>query len=204
MMHEILKNVWLFSFLTRQDLALTFLRFQEHYESPRFRGEVFSMREFETWYIDQKGNFSYVEDWSGFNVPSYVFEPFLQGKFDPLSNREQRLLNTVKSIEEPFYVIGTNDRSETLDHEICHALFYVDTEYRDAVVSILEPMKEELREVFSKMLELGYHESVVLDEVHAYLSANPDWLESKQITFDPTLSKRLQDLKTKAIVRNKR
>ena len=40
-------------------LASAFLRFQEHYESPKFRGEIFSLEEFMDWYAVEVGNFTY-------------------------------------------------------------------------------------------------------------------------------------------------
>lgn len=200
---EILRNVWFVSFLSKEDLSLSFLRFQEHYESPQFRDQIFSLEEFKSWYTAQNGQFSYVEDWSGFNVPSYVFKPFVDGKFDPLSPRETALLEVFKHKAQPFYVIATNDVSETLEHEICHALFYVDPGYREAVVALIDSRRDELSEVFAKMRDLGYHEAVFTDEVHAYLSANPDWLDSKGIKFNRDIPKQLQALKAEAMLRNK-
>ena len=67
------------SFPNQYLLAATFLRFQEHYESPKFRGRIFDWEEFMDWYAEQKGKFSYLQDWSGFNLPSPVFEPFRSG-----------------------------------------------------------------------------------------------------------------------------
>lgn len=201
---EILKNIWLISFDTQEDLALTFLRFQEYYESPRFKGQVFSLDDFKEWYSSQHGGeFSYVDDWSGFNVPSWVMKPFIDGAFDPLSDLEKALIGMLKDKRDPFYLIGTNDSLDALEHEICHALFYVDAAYRDSVTATIEHNREKLREVFDKMTELGYHESVAVDEVHAYLCANPDWLISSGISFDIQISKQLQELRSEAARRNK-
>ena len=54
---EILKDVWFVSFLSKEDLSLSFLRFQEHYESPQFRDQKFSLEEFKSWYTAQNGQF---------------------------------------------------------------------------------------------------------------------------------------------------
>ena len=91
-------HIHLLSFDTQHDLTSTFLRFQEHYESPRFKGEVFTLDEFQDWYIKnspngiETGKFTYHTDWNGFNIPSHILKPFYEGKFDPLSFDEQAIL----------------------------------------------------------------------------------------------------------------
>ncbi|HVY01919.1 MAG TPA: hypothetical protein VHA12_04110, partial [Candidatus Nanoarchaeia archaeon] len=97
-LREIYPNIFHIQFSTRLLLTSTFLRFQEHYESPKFRGKIFSLEEYKKWYISnspkgkETGKFTYYEDWSGFNIPGHVLEPFFQGKFDPLSLEEQHFI----------------------------------------------------------------------------------------------------------------
>ena len=99
------------------------LRIQEHYESSRFRSRVFTLEEYMDWYAERFGAFTYFEDWSGFNVPSTAFEPFYEGRFDPLSEKERRLLRLFERERAPFYVIGiTSD--DDLQHELAHALYF--------------------------------------------------------------------------------
>jgi len=200
---QILKNVWLVSFDTQEDLALSFLRFQECYESPRFRGQAFSLDEFKAWYAAENGSFSYVDDWSGFNIPSSMFDPFKRGNFDPLSDREKALIAAFVDEPQPFYVIGANEGSDALEHEICHALFYVDPEYRAAAQKIISDNLDKLAHLFLEVADMGYHQSVHVDEVHAYVSANPDWLTDNDLKCDVKITKQLQDLKLKAVLRNK-
>jgi len=200
---QILKNVWLVSFDTQEDLALSFLRFQEHYESPKFRGQIFSLDEFKAWYAAENGSFSYVNDWSGFNIPSSVFDSFKRGDFDPLSERERALMSAFDGDSQPFYVIGTNEGSDALEHEICHALFYVDPAYRAATEKIVSDNLDHLARVFLKVADTGYHESVHVDEVHAYVSANSDWLADSDLKCDTKIVKQLQQLKVEAYIRNR-
>jgi hypothetical protein len=101
--HKIADGIYLLRFKTQYELTSTFLRVQEYYESPRFQGRIFTLEQFMDWYAAQYGSFSYFEDWSGFNVPSTAFQPFFDGKFDPLT------------------------------HELAHALFFTDAAYREAV-----------------------------------------------------------------------
>src|SRR5687767_6039954 len=89
---QIADGIFVVRFQSQYELASTFLRVQEHYESPRFRNRVFSLEQFMDWYARRYGAFTYYEDWAGFNVPSTALAAFYQGKFDPLLRKEQRLL----------------------------------------------------------------------------------------------------------------
>src|SRR5580704_15894322 len=103
---KIAKGIYLLCFKTQYELAATFLRVQEYYESPRFSGRIFSLEQFMDWYAERFGNFTYYQDWTGFNVPSTALRPFYDGRFDPLSEKEKRLLRLFKGLRKPFYVIG--------------------------------------------------------------------------------------------------
>jgi len=156
------------SFPNQYLLAATFLRFQEHYESPKFRGRIFDWEEFMDWYAGQKGEFSYLEDWGGFNLPSTVLEPFRSGSFDPLTRKEQALLELVRGLPEPFYVIGTiGGSSEAVAHEIVHGLYYVRPDYRQAVVACLAA--HDTRRLRRCLAKIGYHKAVFDDEINAYV-----------------------------------
>lgn len=177
---EILPRVFHLDFPKQELAADTFLRFQEYYESPKFHGKIFSLEEYKDWYIKEKGAFTYVSDWPGFNIPSSALKPFYEGKFDPLSENEKEFLNIFKNEKEPFYIIGTakDNPPEYFDHEIAHALFHINKDYKKEVIDILMTLdKEHLIEV-KKFVNLspGYHESVLIDEVQAHLIANFDEL----------------------------
>lgn len=169
------------------ELALTFLRFQEYYESPKYKDKIFSLEEFAQWYTKEHSedgkNFDYHKEWNGFNIPSKVLKPFYEGKFD-LTEKEKTFLDIFKDNEGDFYIIGTHSEKDPsyydglLKHETAHGLFYTDNEYRDSVRDILKDVDlKELSKVFSKM---GYHESVHLDESHAYLLADTDSLKDDE------------------------
>jgi hypothetical protein len=169
---EVRKNIFLVSFPTHNELCSTFLRFQEYYESPEFRGKIFTLDEYKDWYIKIKGSFSYFTDWSGFNISSNVFVPFREGKFNPLSEQEINLLKSFENDNGPFYLIGVSNTGTQKDprllkHEIAHGLFYTEPEYKRKAQEILsrydlEDLKNWLRD------QGGYHESVIEDECHAY------------------------------------
>ena len=187
---EILDNLFHLHFPTQQELASTFLRFQEHYESPQFKGKIFTLDEFEQWYIfnspkgKETGTFTYHEDWSGFNIPSLVLEPFYEGRFDPLSVQEESLLQQFQDKRcAKFYVIGTfGKEQESLNHEIAHGLFYTNSDYQSKVLEALASMiPEDRNKMRSALLALGYDESVIDDEIQAYVVDDLEWLARHEI-----------------------
>lgn len=170
---ELSKNIFVLEFESQLDITSTFLRFQEYYESPKFSGKIFTLNEYKKWYIKEKGSFTYYTDWSGFNIPSYVLKPFFEGKFNPLSKKEKQLLNLFKDIKNKYYIIGIHKGMNKkkikylLRHEIAHAMFYTDSNYRLEVLHILK--KYDVSKIKDKLSSMGgYARSVLDDEVHAY------------------------------------
>jgi hypothetical protein len=168
---RVAKGIYLLRFKTQYDLTATFLRVQEYYESPRFHGRIFSLEQYMDWYAGRYGNFTYYQDWSGFNVPSTAFQPFYEGKFDPLSEKEKQLLRLFERLRERFYVIGIYDADAkgNLTHELAHALFFIDASYREAV---LEAMRGYDTSTLARQIaEAGYARHVIPDELQAYIVA---------------------------------
>jgi hypothetical protein len=185
---KITDKINLLIFDTKREVASTFVRFQEHYESPQFRGKVFSLEEFQKWYIPNSlngrktGKFTYHTDWTGFNVPSYILKPFYGGKFNPLSEQEKIFLELFREDSEPYYIIGTSrkikDFEGIIKHEAAHGLFYTSPEYKAQVLQIMEKFDTEgiRKELIAKS---GYHEDVLQDEVHAWAFASSRDLKTR-------------------------
>lgn len=180
-------GIYHLSFPNRFLMNSCFLRLQEHFESPKYRGKLFSHDEFRAWYRTTREHkeFSYYTDWSGFNIPGYVLTSFLNGRFDPLHPGEQAVIETFRGIKGPLYIIGTlaSDVTYTLRHELAHALYHTDTEYRAAVDRLLDgvnctPLNRLLK-------SLGYHSAQWRDEAHAYLGDELGELESHGINSVP-------------------
>jgi hypothetical protein len=154
-----------------QVLAASLLRVQEHFESPHFRGKVFTLDEFKKWYTEGQGHgaFSYYEDWAGFNFPDVALAPFLSGELAPLSVAEQAFLELFKDVPPPYYVIGTATESslEYERHELAHAFYYLNPEYRGEVQKVLA--EYDTAELKTWLEKIGYHGDVLEDEVQAYL-----------------------------------
>jgi hypothetical protein len=168
---KIAKGVYLLRFKTQYELGATFLRIQEHYESLRFHGRIFSLEQFMDWYAERYGNFTYYQDWAGFNVPSTALQPFYEGKFDPLSEKEKQLLRLFKDQRERFYVIGIYDSGakDSLTHELAHALFFLDAPYRKAVRKAMRGYNT--TKLARRIAEAGYANHVIPDEIQAYIIA---------------------------------
>ena len=167
---EIYNKIYHVELGSAKELALTFLRFQEYHESPKFKDRIFSLKKFKKWYSDKNGQFSYHSDYSGFNIPSWVLTLFFNGNFNPLSNREKKFLSIFKKHRnQKFYIIGTlkNESKETLKHELAHALFYTNSNYRKEVLAIIKT--KNLAPIKNFLKKSDYHPSVYLDECHAYI-----------------------------------
>ena len=197
------KNYIQFDFKDQTILAKSFLRFQEYYENDYFKGKIFSLSEFKRHYIKIYSSFDYYETWDGFNVPSYVFKPFLEGKFNPLTNLEKDIIDNLDFSKE-FYLIGTvnGGDKDTLDHEVCHALFYSNKNYKKEVLSYLDLIKESksYKVVKEHLIKKGYHEDVLLDEINAYMCELSLYLkEEYNIMIDKKIISDLKLIKEKYI-----
>lgn len=182
---------------TKIEISEAFCRFAEHYESPKFAGEVFTLGQFRDWYSTSEGRsaWTYYEDWGGFNVPDWTFDKFKKGLFDPLTEKELQILEWFRYKSGPFYVIGTSkeeEDSDVLEHEICHALYYTNIFYRDYVTMLMETADRDLGDLKNFLIHLGYHKKVLLDECHAYISASSQYLDECQVKYPKELIPLLQ------------
>lgn len=169
--------------------CMTFLRAQEHYESPspEFRGKDFDIWRYIEWYSrDRDGSFTYASDWGGFNIPlqsaldCYRGVDAMPGEWTSRWDREMRSIldRVAQMVPEaeralPAYIIGAADTSgPTFRHEVAHGLYHTNQAYRaaaDGVTSAIDPAHME--SFRSNLLAMGYTDGVVWDEVQAYLTA---------------------------------
>jgi hypothetical protein len=167
-------SVWI-SADSQEELGLTFIRFQEYYESPNpdFRGKIFTLGMVRHWYSVKYGADTYHHDWTGFNFPSRILLPFKQGLFDPLTIEEIELLNLFKYRNDHFYIMGAQNDS-TLRHELSHALYDSNEKYRNEINSYIKKNKRGLAKTREYILDKGYAEEVLNDEIQAYITDNDD------------------------------
>ena len=172
-------QIYLIESRTRQDLAATFMRFQEYYESPEFKGRIFSIEDFSCWYALKFGSFSYSSDWYGFNIPGTVLTPFKNGDFDPLTPKERRLIDFCSDIDGNSYIIGATPSAEyfkeTIQHEFIHGVFHTNSEYKREVINCVNDFN--IQTVSKGLLKMGYCDDVVIDETNAYVLVEPDTIQ---------------------------
>lgn len=179
---EIAYKTYLITFDNQKDLCKTMLRFQEHYESPEFAGCIFSLNEFKDWYRDEYGQFSYYNDWDGFNIPGYILKPFYDGKFKNITNREQKFLDLFLDNNMDFYIIAINKEDpQPYFHELMHAMYYHRKEYRKNVNKIVDKYKNTnyVKKLMKHLKKIGYTKDVIYDEINAYTVCDEDLIEIK-------------------------
>lgn len=167
-------SVWVWAD-SQAELNRSFMRFTEYYESPNpeFRGKIFTIGQLKRWYSITYGADTYHVDWSGFNIPSKVLNPFIDGLFDPLTDEEQNLLDLFKYRDDNFYIIGAQNNS-VLRHELSHALYSNNTGYKKEIDRYILKNKKYLTKTSKYILEKGYCKEVLNDELQAYITDNDD------------------------------
>lgn len=177
-------------------LCETFVRMQEFYESPfnDIRGHYFTLDYFKGRY-SPSGPFTYYDDWHGFNVPGHVVEAFF-ANFPDLTANELMLRGAVAGFDK-FYLIGSHegdDLEDALDHELVHATYYLDEDYKVAADRAVAMFKGDAPFTYGKFYRLlkewGYDDSTMDDEANAYLATTEEawWLGQ---TNDAGLAKAL-------------
>ncbi len=181
-------NLFVIFFKCRHCMCNTMCRLAEHYESPNqeFRKNAFSRAEFDAWYGP-----TYSDDWGGFNMPVSSLDPFFRGEFDPLSAEELPIINTLRHATAKNggarkYLIAAPERSMgSLQHEMCHAIFFLDKKYRHRALKALADHETDLRTPLARrlaskrasLLVVGYTTGVLNDELIVFM------IECKQLPF---------------------
>ena len=175
------KAIFHIEFDTQYQVTSTMARVQEYYESPykEIRNNVFSLERFLDVY-GQSGKFDYFTSWAGFNIPGYIFIDW-EDKFSKIGflDKEHKLLNLLegekyKSLDK-FYVIATHKEDSALEHELAHALFYLDSKYEESVLKVINNMSGEfVKEMTDILISRGYCDSklIIKDEINAFMSTS--------------------------------
>jgi hypothetical protein len=163
------------------DLAMTFCRAQEFYESPfeEIRNKNFTMMQFQRLYsLKRNGYFSYPEDWAGFNIPGSILEKFYKGDWITNDWNEydgvfKKLINHIGN-DKPFYLIGAvRGDKDTIDHELCHAFYNLKENYKKEVDKLISKIpKKTFNKMRKALKDTGYCNKVIKDEIQAYLSSS--------------------------------
>jgi hypothetical protein len=171
---------------SKYDRAMLFCKVQEFYESPNptFRGQYFSIWQYMRWYsLNNKKGFTYALDWSGFNIPIKIVENCYHPKNPyrnetPYDNHLQEIVGKIKETDphnaKLGYLIGTDSlTSETFEHEVRHAKYLTDKNYKKKVDKVVQKIKtkypQEYKVLRDNIVAMGYSHTVVDDEIQAYI-----------------------------------
>lgn len=174
---EVTEGLFWLKFRTPKAAAKTFLRVQERFESPVFRGKIFTVKQVQK-YFRQTFKTDYYDAYDGFNIPATALRPFIRGKFDPLNQAEKKLADLFRDRKGKYYIVASaHGDNLTLKHELTHGLFYLNDEYRKAVKKILSKTSV-LKSILKCLEKDGYHPDICDDEANAYLMCNQDYLKA--------------------------
>lgn len=185
--------------------AMLFLRYQEYYESPykQFQGKNFDIFEFMDYYRKDRGVgcFTYPRDWSGYNIPSDSFNKCIKGIFDVkvtatpydahMFDIKWAITEDLKNYRYPepekekFYLIGVDKvEGDIMDHEIAHAMFYLDSDYKKEMTALVKNLAmRKYNGMCNILLKLGYRKEVLIDEIQAFMSTGLwDTMEDLKLT----------------------
>ena len=178
---EVLPNIYVLIFDSRYELCMSFVRVQEYYESPFYRNKVFTLEEYKKYWNENFGNgkFTYPNVWNGFNMPVKIarkWEKLFWAKYGKFSQRERELLKAIHQCNAKGYLMGvhTDDGESykgTLNHEIAHAMYYLNPEYRKSCERLIgNSSAKAIETAKTKLKQMGYCNNVIMDEIQAYFS----------------------------------
>jgi len=176
-----IKNCLLLEFKTQKELALAFCRVEEYYEGPqKYNRKYLTLAEFIDAYMNNDGDLTYFSYWTGFNIPGNVFKEWFDKNATDKTKWELALVTEVAKkldLTKPFYIIGGKKGDvNVIDHEIAHALYYMDESYKAEMDEMNYDFYKNHRMQYSKMIKvlkkMGYGDNVLKDEVQAYMSTS--------------------------------
>ena len=171
------EGVYELRFNSQYDMCMTFMRYQEFYESPRYHDRKFTWAEFMAWYTREQskdGTFSYMSDWGGFNIPVEVVGQVISMGIDDPNHYDMLMMSIYKIITaecDRAYLIGVVDGGGLDRHEMTHAMYYLDDEYaRKCQVVMIETDPDLIQGLREVLFAKGYTEKTLYDEIQAYLT----------------------------------
>lgn len=165
-----------------------FKRVQEFYENPVLKGlPGVTISDIDAWWKNfHAGEETYDQYWCGFNIPGDVYRNWSMaaGKLTAAELKLRRAIEAAGIESHSIaYIIGGFGKANSREwlnierHEIAHALFCVDPDYRTratALMTALGVAKPGLNAHIRSVLEqMGYDQSVIVDEMQAYLATGP-------------------------------
>jgi len=191
-------NVLYLSYGTQKDMMLAWARVSEFSESavPGVQGKYLSWEEWLEAYMQPDGSVPFTTEWEGFNISGKTLKRWERlnpwGMMKQLTGQERELLATTAiHTPKPEYIIaGLDGATETFEHEMAHALWYTNINYRVAVGETLTKLSDSsplLRQrVFAALRIAGYDSAIplLIDEWQAYMVAGGDEVFTEALYWD--------------------
>lgn len=189
-------NILALEFKDAIPMTMMFMRFQEYGEGiPKIRdkdpvpeGDVLYH------YYRKFGTIYYTAGYAGFNIRGDLFNEWLEKRGNiPFNTLERQLLlevSDVFNLQSDFYIIAYMKGDKvTKKHELLHALYYLNPEYREKVNAVLDKVSTKRAKRYLQTMDYtfgGKHGDWILyDEIQAYvLSDDPTVFRLPEKTLD--------------------
>jgi hypothetical protein len=166
-------------------------RVQEYYESnkPNLKDKLFDTFQFLKEMMDTDGKIDYFSFWNGFNIPGHIYMDWLQLDGNKYTEYEWNMYQEIQNLvdmEKPFYIIASvTDDWKTDEHEIAHAMYYLNIKYRKEVNQLISEMSPHKKlYIFSTFFKMGYSKDVYDDELNAWFSTSKKKELEKDLEID--------------------
>ena len=183
---QVYPGIFLCTIKNMYDLTMTFCRVQEFYESPfkQIRGKKFNLLDYMKIYSEQNGNFTYPLDWGGFNVPGHIVDKMFElgiddfNCYDKIIKDIHKEINSKIETKNKYYLIGSNENRQTIEHECAHGLYFLNKKYKAEAKAILKKLSPSVyKKTKAVLLDMGYTKQVIDDEIQAYFSTEYNLLK---------------------------
>ena len=109
----LLPHIYILNFETQYELCMSFVRMQEFYESPKFKGKYFTLEQYMDYWSKEfgKGSFTYPSVWNGFNLPGKVLAEWrnaCEDNQDVMREREHDILCDINKLMKKDGLIGVD------------------------------------------------------------------------------------------------
>jgi hypothetical protein len=132
--------------------------------------------------------FTYTFDWGGFNIPLKTASDCYDKLREHETPYDEVMESIITTIELKMfykkntrnwnaYIIGTDStESDTFEHEVCHGLYATNKDYKKLVDEVTLTISTKDYQTFrNNLIEMGYTDKVIEDEIQAYLTTNWDY-----------------------------
>jgi len=157
-------------FHSKKEMALTMMRMAEYYESPHshIKGKYFTHEQLIDAYSDDDGNFTYMNFYEGYNLPFIAIQRFKRDA-EEFTARETDIIKLFSASNAKYLITTLEGDTNTLDHELAHARWAIDSEYKQQMLKIICSIPKNTYAFLQYDLMAHYDADVLDDELQAYM-----------------------------------